>query len=270
MSGRSTNDIQRDLDQRANIVGVEVSAINMEVGLEIINLWIKRAEPNYICVTPAHGIMECQRDTSLKSVFNNSGMTTPDGMAIVWLLRFLGHRHVDRVYGPDLLLKACQKSIETGWKHFFYGGAPGVAEKLAKNLQERFLGLQIAGIYCPPFRPLTPEEDLQMIAEINRARPDIVWVGISTPKQELDGGAYWVSLCPCSRWCGAAFDFLSGTKKQAPRWMQRSGLEWLFRLASEPRRLWRRYIEYPYFVLLVTTQMLGFKKYPTIGKHPLK
>jgi N-acetylglucosaminyldiphosphoundecaprenol N-acetyl-beta-D-mannosaminyltransferase len=190
-------------------------------------------------------------------------MTTPDGMAIVWLLKLKGQRHVSRVYGPDLMLTVCEQSVRSGLKHFLYGGAPQVAEKLAHKLQTHFPGLQIAGIYCPPFRPLTSEEDQAVIQQINDSQADIVWVGISTPRQERWMAEHIGHLTtPVLIGVGAAFDFISGNKRQAPYWMQRSGLEWLFRLATEPRRLWRRYAQYPLFAMLVLAQELGIQRYP--------
>lgn len=249
---------------RKNILGVGVSAINMEQTLECIHGWITRREPHYVCVTPAHSIMACYHDPDLRPIFNHSGLTTPDGMSLVWLLRLKGHRHVRRVYGPDLMHALFERSLEEGYRHFFYGGAPGVADTLRGKMEEQYPGLQIVGTYCPPFRPLTPEEDLQAIQIIKASKPDILWVGVSSPKQEIWMAEHVGRLdVPALIGVGAAFDFLSGNKKQAPLWMQRSGLEWLFRLLSEPRRLWRRYAEYPIFLTLVLLQILGLKKYPS-------
>jgi N-acetylglucosaminyldiphosphoundecaprenol N-acetyl-beta-D-mannosaminyltransferase len=246
-----------------NILGVKVDAIDMAEAVVTITDWIRNHEPHYVCVTPAHGIMECQRDPQLRRIFNNSGLTTPDGMAIVWLLKLWGHPHVSRVYGPDLMQAICKGSLETGWSHFFYGGLPGVANQLAERLQASYPGLKVAGTYSPPFRPLTAQEDNMVIQMIAASRAQIVWVGVSTPKQERWMADHVGQVgAPVLIGVGAAFDFLSGRKKQAPRWMQQSGLEWLFRLASEPRRLWRRYLEYPRFVLLAVAQLLGLKRYP--------
>ena len=248
---------------KVKILNIGISAINMGMALETIESWIASRQKQYIAVTPAHSIMECYKHPELRPIFNDSGMTTPDGMAVVWLLRLLGMKHVSRVYGPDLLLAACQHSTKVHWKHFFYGGAPNIAELLAQRLAQRFPGLKIVGVYSPPFRPLTMEEDKAIVETINASGADIVWVGISSPKQEI-----WMSQhlgrlnAPVMVGVGAAFDFLSGNKKQAPRWIQRSGFEWLFRFASEPRRLWRRYAQYPLFVLLVTSQLLGLRKFP--------
>ena len=165
---------------------------------------------------------------------------------------------------PDLLLAACERSLTTGWKHYFFGGGPGVAELLAARLTEKFSGLVVAGFDTPPFRPLTPQEDQIAVERINRSGADIVWVGLSTPKQE-----FWMAehlgkvKAPVMIGVGAAFDFHAGLKKQAPCWMQRSGLEWFFRLATEPRRLWKRYlINNPLFAFLVFLQLTGLKKFP--------
>lgn len=247
---------------RQNILGVEISAINMKLAIETIAGWIKAGSPNYVCVTPAHSVMDCLDDVELREIFNQSGMTTPDGMSIVWLLKLHGQKQVERVYGPDLMLAVCQRGLDAGWRHYFYGGAPGVGEALVERLRERCPGLQVAGHYSPPFRELTLEEDHEITALIQEAKPDVVWVGISSPKQERWMHAHVDKLgAPVLAGVGAAFDFLSGNKKQAPRWMQRSGLEWLYRLLTEPKRLWRRYKRYPRFVLLAAAQLLGFSWY---------
>jgi N-acetylglucosaminyldiphosphoundecaprenol N-acetyl-beta-D-mannosaminyltransferase len=244
---------------RVNILGVQVSAIDMEVALHAIEGWIAREEPHYVCVTGVHGVMESQRDDELRRIHNAAGLVTPDGMPLVWLSRLRGFREVERVYGPDLMLALCEHSVRRGHSHFFYGGAPEVAEKLAARLQSRFPGLQVSGVYAPPFGPLTREEDAAMVERIRAARPSILWVGLSTPKQERWMSEHVSRLnVPVLIGVGAAFDFHAGLKRQAPRWVQRSGLEWLFRLAMEPRRLWRRYlINNPWFVWLVLLQALG-------------
>ncbi len=248
---------------RVNILGVGVSAINIPMALEIIGGWIARREPHYVCVTGVHGVMESQRDESLRHIHNRAGLVTPDGMPLVWLCRLWGVHYVGRVYGPDLMLALCERSVAAGWRHFFYGGAEGVPERLALVLQSRFPGLQVVGHYSPPFRPLTAEEDEQVVRMINDAAPDIVWVGLSTPKQERWMAEHVGRLtAPVLIGVGAAFDFLSGRKRQAPRWMQHAGLEWLFRLLSEPRRLWRRYlINNPIFIALVLLQITGVRRY---------
>src|SRR5262245_45710056 len=195
--------------QRANILGVGVSAINMAMVLPAIESWIAQRESHYICVTGVHGVMESQRDAELRQIHNAAGLVTPDGMPLVWLSRALGLRHVRRVYGPDLMLAVCERSVVQGYRHFLYGGGDGVATRLAMRLQARFPGLAIAGLACPPFRPLTPAEDLMIVEHINAARPDIVWVGLSTPKQERWMAAHVERLrVPALIGVGAAFDFL--------------------------------------------------------------
>ena len=244
---------------RANILGIEISAINMETALRTIEAWILRRESHYVCVTGVHGVMESQRDEALRRIHNAAGLVTPDGMPLVWLSRLMGFRPVERVYGPDLILALCERSAEHGYRQFFYGGGPGIAEKLALRLQSRFPSLQVSGFYSPPFRPLTPEEDKAVIELINATNPHILWVGLSTPKQERWMAEHMGSLhTPVLIGVGAAFDFHAGIKRQAPRWMQRTGLEWFFRLLMEPRRLWRRYlINNPLFLWLVLLQLLG-------------
>ncbi|MGH7830427.1 MAG: WecB/TagA/CpsF family glycosyltransferase, partial [Candidatus Binatia bacterium] len=169
---------------RANILGVGVSAVDPDAALATIESWILRRERHYVCVTGVHGIMESRRDRELRRIHNAAGLVTPDGMPLVWVSRLMGFSRVRRVYGPDLMLALCERSVKPGYRHFFYGGAAGVAEKLAARLQTRFPGLDVAGFYSPPFRALTPEEERETVERINAAQADIVWVGISTPKQE--------------------------------------------------------------------------------------
>ena len=227
---------------RVDVLGIQVSAIDMPRALAMIDGWIARGERQYVCVTGVHGVMESQRDAELRRIHNEAGMVTPDGMPLVWLARRAGFSQVDRVYGPDLLLACSELSVRQGYRHFFYGGGAGVPELLAERLSRRFPGLRVAGTYSPPFRPLLPDEDDELVTRLNAAGADIVWVGLSTPKQER-----WMHehrhrlMAPVLIGVGAAFDFHAGVKRQAPRWIQRSGFEWLFRLAQEPRRLWRRY-----------------------------
>ena len=243
---------------RVDILGVQVHALTMRSALDALAGWIAAREAHYVCCVPAHAVMDCYDAPELRAVYAQSGLNTPDGMAIVWLLRLRGQRQVERVYGPDLLLATCQEGLARGWRHYFYGGAPGVAEDLAGRLGQRFAGLQVVGIDSPPFRALTAEEEAAAVARIQAAQPDIVWVGIGSPRQERWMAEHVGHLGgPVLVGVGAAFDFLSGRKPQAPRWVQRSGLEWAFRLCSEPRRLWRRYVlNYPRFVVLAAAQLL--------------
>lgn len=251
-----------EVDRRSEVLGLNVSAINMKMALERVQQWIENREPNYICVTGVHGVMESQRDSELMAIHNRAGMVTPDGMPLVWLSRLKGHNHVRRVYGPDFMLAVCELSQEKGYRHFLYGGAEGVADKLARALQERFPRIQIAGTYCPPFRPLTEAEDEAVIRQIDESRADIVWVGLSTPKQER-----WMDqhigriAAPVLAGVGAAFDFNAGLKKQAPKWMQAAGMEWFFRMVTEPRRLAKRYLRNnPLFLYELLRDSLRSKK----------
>jgi N-acetylglucosaminyldiphosphoundecaprenol N-acetyl-beta-D-mannosaminyltransferase len=214
--------------------------------------------------------MESHRDEEIRRIHNSAGLVTPDGMPLVWLSRWMGFPHVRRVYGPDLMLALCAQSASTGYRHFFYGGAAGVPEKLVTRLQSRFPGLAAVGAYSPPFRALTPAEDTAIVNAINTARPDIVWVGMSTPKQERWMAEHVGRLrASVLIGIGAAFDFHAGLKRQAPCWMQKSGLEWSFRLMSEPRRLWRRYlINNPWFLWLVALQALEIRRNTGVADCP--
>jgi N-acetylglucosaminyldiphosphoundecaprenol N-acetyl-beta-D-mannosaminyltransferase len=214
----------------------------MPQALDAIEGWIARGDRQYVCVTGVHGVMESQRDQELLRIHNAAGLVTPDGMPLVWLARHAGFPHVDRVYGPDLMLACCELALVRGYRHFFYGGGPGVAERLATRLASRFPGLRVAGTYSPSFGPLSTAEEAEVVERLNASGAEIVWVGLSTPKQE-----HWMHrfrdrlTAPVLVGVGAAFDFHAGLKRQAPRWIRRSGFEWLFRLSQEPRRLWRRY-----------------------------
>jgi N-acetylglucosaminyldiphosphoundecaprenol N-acetyl-beta-D-mannosaminyltransferase len=247
---------------RVNILGTRISAINMPQALEIIASWIARRERNYVCVTPAHVIMDGYWNPEVRGWINRAGLVTPDGMGIVWLLKAKGNRNVARVYGPDLVLALCGQGLADRRRHFFYGGEPGVAGALAARLSKRFPGLQVAGTCSPPFGPSTSAEEAAAIREINESKSDILWVATGSPRQEGWMASHLGKVdVPVMIGVGASFDFLSGRKRQAPRWIQRAGMEWLFRLVREPRRLGRRYSQYPLFVLLVFLQMIGVTRY---------
>ncbi|HET7457968.1 MAG TPA: WecB/TagA/CpsF family glycosyltransferase [Gemmatimonadaceae bacterium] len=237
-------------EARFDVLGVAVSAIDMSQALAAIFGWVARREPHYVCVTGVHGVMESRRDESLRRIFAAAGLVTPDGMPLVWVARARGLPHVTRVYGPDLMLACCAASVALGYRHFLYGGDDGVAARLAARLRERFPGLCVAGTFTPPFRPLTEREDAEVVRRIDDSGADLVWVGLSTPRQERWMHAHVGRVAsPVMLGVGAAFDFVSGTKRQAPRWMQQRGLEWCFRLATEPRRLGKRYlVNNPLFV----------------------
>jgi N-acetylglucosaminyldiphosphoundecaprenol N-acetyl-beta-D-mannosaminyltransferase len=228
--------------RRVDVLGVGVSTVNQAMALAEISRWIDTGERHYVCVTGVHGVMESQRDPELKAIHNASGLTTPDGMPMVWAGHKAGAEWMDRVYGPDLMLNVLGRAAERGWSSFLYGGKDGVPELLASKLSERIPGVKIAGTYSPPFRSLTEDEDTEIVDRINSSGAQLVWVGLSTPKQERWMAAHRDRLiAPAMFGVGAAFDFHAGLVPQAPSWMQRNGLEWFYRLAKEPRRMWRRY-----------------------------
>ncbi len=252
------------LPARVNILGVGISPITVSQAIRQISTWIDGRERQYVSVCTVHTVMECQRDEKMCRAVNGAGLATPDGMPLVWLSRWWQKQvPVERVYGPDLMLALCQCSVERGYSHYFYGGGGGVPELLAEKFQRRFPGLKIAGGYSPPFRSLTSAEEVHIVEQINQAAPDIVWVALGTPKQDLWMARHRDQLtAPVMIGVGAAFDFHTGQIPQAPRWMQRAGLEWLFRLWQEPHRLWYRYLVYnPLFVALILLQALGWRKY---------
>jgi len=252
------------MKNRVNVLGVGISVLNLSTALAAITRALGQRRKGYICVTGVHGVMEAQEDAAFKTILNDAFLCTPDGMPMVWAGRLNGHREMGRVYGPDLMLEVCAWSETSRARHFFYGGADGVAELLAGKLQARFPKLTVAGTFTPPFRPLTPEEIARLQAQISAAKPDILWVGLSTPKQEKIMAEFLPKLdVTLMAGVGAAFDFHSGRVRQAPRWMQRSGLEWFYRLCSEPRRLARRYFRNnPLFLWKWLSQLTGWKTYP--------
>jgi N-acetylglucosaminyldiphosphoundecaprenol N-acetyl-beta-D-mannosaminyltransferase len=237
-------------DARVAVLDVRISTVDLSGAVERIGHWIEQDRRKYVCVTGVHGVMESQRDPELLRIHNESGLTTPDGMPMVWAGRWAGARSMERVYGPDLMLAVCERAAERGWSSYFYGGKEGVAEKLVSRLQNRFPGLRAVGIESPPFRPLTEREEDDLMKRMNAADADIVWVGLSTPKQERWMAAHRTRLnAKVLIGVGAAFDIHAGVLRQAPRWMQRIGLEWLFRTIMEPRRLAPRYLRHnPAFI----------------------
>jgi len=250
--------------ERVNVLGVGVSTLNLATALAAVGEAVRARRKGYICVTGVHGVMEAQEDAAFRRILNQALLCTPDGMPMVWLGRLRGHHEMRRVYGPDLMLQVCEWSQKNPCRHFFFGGAPGVAEKLRDRLTKRFPQLQVAGCYTPPFRPLNMEEEKQLQAMVHAVQPDILWVGLSTPKQEKFMAEFLPKLdVTLMIGVGAAFDFHSGRVKQAPPWMQRSGLEWFYRLGQEPRRLAGRYLRNnPLFALRIAAQLAGLKKYP--------
>jgi len=244
-------------------VGVRVGAVQIPEVIAIVEEWIaNHGQAQYIAVAGMHGMTEAQADPEFKVILNHAGLVVPDGMPLVWLARYHGIKLKRRVYGPELMLSFCEATAKKGYRHFFYGGVDGVAPLLADKLQNRFPGLVVAGTYTPPFRPLSKEEELEVATLIAQTRPDILWVGLSTPKQEK--WMYHHRHLPVAVMVGvgAAYDFNTGRIKQAPKWMQEHGLEWCFRLLVEPRRLWRRYLlQGPKFIFYVLSEISGLRKF---------
>ena len=252
------------MTKRINILGVGLSVLNLQTALTALAEVVRERRKGYICVTGVHGVMEAQDDANFKKILNAAFLCTPDGMPMVWAGKLNGQREMRRVYGPDLLLDVCAWSETSGAKHFFYGGADGVAELLAQKLKLKFPKLEIVGTFTPPFRALNTDEEKKLREQVTATQPDIFWIGLSTPKQEKFMAEFLPKLdTTLMIGVGAAFDFHSGRVKQAPRWMQRSGLEWFYRLCSEPRRLAKRYFKNnPLFALKFFAQLTGLKKFP--------
>lgn len=244
------------------LLGIPLALTDYEETLDWIDACIAHRTRSYICVATVYSLMLTHEDPDLRDAMLGADFTVPDGQPLVWAMNALDHAESTRVYGPDLMEKACARATKTGVRMYLYGGRnQGALVQLALNLRQQFPGLQIVGGYSPPYRELTDEESEAIAAEINRSRADIVWVGIGAPKQEK-----WIAHmrdrieAPMMIGVGAAFDFHAGLVAQAPAWIQKLGLEWAFRLATEPRRLWRRYARYnPLFVRSFIAQYLRYR-----------
>jgi len=249
---------------RFDVLGVPVDAVQIPDVILKMEQWISRGDAGrYIAVTNTHVVVEAERDRSFRQTLVCADLVVPDGMPLVWMGRRNGFHMPQRVYGPDLFEAFCRETHEKGYTHFFYGGAPGTPEEIARVLKKRYPGLRVVGTYSPPFRPLTPEEDAQTVAMINRAAPDVLWIGLGCPKQERWMHEHRSCLAvPVMLGVGAAFDFLSGRTPQAPRWIREHGLEWLYRLCKEPRRLWRRYlVSNSSFIYYCCLESVGLKRF---------
>lgn len=244
-------------NDRVDILGVGVSPTGIDGAVATIESWIAARRKNYVCVTDAHCVIEARCNAPFRRVYENAGMAMADGLPLVWLSHLLGERRTQRVRGTDLMRAMTAVSARRGYRQFYYGGAEGVGDKLRVAMTAGYPGLNVAGVCCPPFRALSPAEDAAITEEINAARPDILWVGLGAPKQELWMANHLDRIgAPVMIGVGAAFDFLTGAKPHAPQWMQQSGLEWLFRLGSEPRRLTRRYAHVvPQFLALAACEL---------------
>jgi N-acetylglucosaminyldiphosphoundecaprenol N-acetyl-beta-D-mannosaminyltransferase len=250
------------LAQQSYVLGMKVSWTDYQHASDQVIAWARQKVSKYVCVATVNNVMESYDSEKFQDVMNSADLVTPDGMPVVWALRALGRKEATRVYGPDLtpivLEKAASAQIPVG----FYGGAPNVLKQLVERVKSRYPGLTVAYSFSPPFRPLSASEDQEIIDAINASGPRILFIGLNTPKQDLWMSAHRDSVQAVMLGVGAAFDFVAGSKRQAPRWMMPLGLEWLFRLATEPRRLWKRYLKHnPRFLVLLTLQLAGWKRY---------
>jgi N-acetylglucosaminyldiphosphoundecaprenol N-acetyl-beta-D-mannosaminyltransferase len=240
------------------ILGMRVDATNYEDATQKIIGWAMEKQSCYICAANVHMTMEVYDDSVFKNVVNGAALVTPDGMPLVWALNALGVRNPSRVYGPTLTLHVCQAAVQADIPIGLYGGTPESLAAFVKFLHRRFPGIRIACQISPPFRSLTPEEDDIYMQEIVESGAKILFVGTGCPKQELWMATHKNRIPPVMLGVGAAFDFHSGHVKQAPIWMQKRGMEWVFRLVMEPKRLWKRYLKHnPRFVMFFLTQWLG-------------
>lgn len=242
-----------------DVVGVPLALTDYSRTLDWIDAKVEAQEQGYICVCNVHTVMASSEDPELQEALQASSTNVPDGQPLVWAINALGHSLADRVYGPELMARACARAAVSGQRFYLYGGRnQGALVQLALNLRQCYPGLKIVGGYSPPHRPLEQHEEAAVVQEINRSGADVVWVGIGVPKQEK-----WMARMrerlspPVLVGVGAAFDFHAGLVPQAPSWMQTAGLEWAYRLAHEPRRLWRRYTRYnPRFVTAFAAQLV--------------
>jgi N-acetylglucosaminyldiphosphoundecaprenol N-acetyl-beta-D-mannosaminyltransferase len=247
----------------AHVLGVPLALTDYDRTLDWIDAMVGRRGRGYVCVANVHTVTSSAEDPELRSALMSSSINVPDGQPLVWAMNALGHSLGGRVYGPELMSRACQRAAATGQRMYLYGGRnQGALVQLALNLRQRHPGVKIVGGYSPPHRPLTAAERAMVMREINRSGADVVWVGIGVPKQEKWMAEMRPQLeAPVLVGVGAAFDFHAGLVPQAPNWMQEAGLEWAYRLAHEPRRLWRRYLRYnPRFVSSFTRQLIAHRR----------
>jgi len=247
-----------------NILGVRLHPMRFTAAVDLMEQWIAERLPRILCFPGSDMLAACQRNARQRAALNNADVTLTDGMMLARLCRLFGAAHAERVYGPDVMLELCRRSPARGYRHFFYGGAPGVAETLAARLQEQFPGLRVVGTCSPPYRPLSESEIAEDMRLINDSQADVVWIGLGTPKQEI-----WMTdnrsrlRAPLLLGVGAAFDFHAGVLRQAPRWVRSAGGEWFFRLCTQPGRLWKRYIvQLAQFLGLLTLQIGRLREFP--------
>jgi N-acetylglucosaminyldiphosphoundecaprenol N-acetyl-beta-D-mannosaminyltransferase len=233
------------------VLGIPLALTSYEATMDWLDARVMARDPVLVSAAAVHLVMVAQEDPEVRDAVLSHTLVLPDGVPLVWAQRALGHREASRVYGPDLMAHYLERSVSTGVRHYLYGGRnQGALVELALSLRRRYPGVRIVGGYSPPYRTLTDEEEQWVIEDVNRSKADVVWVGIGQPKQELWMARMREKLdAPVLAGVGAAFDFHAGLVPQAPAWMQDYGLEWIYRLAQEPRRLWPRYARYnPRFV----------------------
>lgn len=246
---------------RSRILNILVDSVSYSSCVQQFLSWTSGRESRYICVANVHMAMEAYDFAKFRNIVNNADLVVPDGMPLVWVLHLKGQYSQSRVYGPTLMLHILESAAREKIPVGFYGGAPQVLESLIKMMQARYEGLNVAYSFSPPFRALSSEEDLAMIEQVNQSGARILFVGLGCPKQEIWMAEHRDKVNAVMIGVGAAFDFHSGLKPQAPIWMQTVGLEWLFRLLTEPRRLWRRYLYHnPRFIILAIADLLGLMK----------
>jgi N-acetylglucosaminyldiphosphoundecaprenol N-acetyl-beta-D-mannosaminyltransferase len=257
MSVRSAGNALKNLPH-ASVLGTRVDGTSYEDATTRVLDWSHSQTPRYVCVANVHMIMESYDDPTFRNVVNGADLVTPDGMPLVWSLKRLGFWRQTRVYGPTLTLRICEAAAREAVPVGFYGGSPKALDAVTLNLSNRFPGLRIVYAFSPPFRELTPAEDTQVVQAIQQSGARVLFVGLGCPRQERWMAAHKESLPIVMLGVGAAFDFHAGRVRQAPAWLQDRGLEWAFRLAMEPRRLWRRYLKHnPRFLWLMAMQLLG-------------
>ena len=223
------------------ILKTNINVTNMSDTIKYIGGHLDDLRGKYICVSNVHTTVMSYENEEYRKIQNGAAMALPDGAPLSSYSRRKGYKQAQRVTGPDLMLELFAISKEKGYRHYFYGAPEETLQSMKEVLERDYPGIQIAGMYAPPFRALTPQEDAQIVAKINESRPDFIWIGLGAPKQEEWMYQHMGQLQGVLIGVGAGFDYLAGYIKRAPRWMQRMSLEWLYRLLQDPKRLWRRY-----------------------------
>jgi N-acetylglucosaminyldiphosphoundecaprenol N-acetyl-beta-D-mannosaminyltransferase len=244
-----------------NVLNVPVDVIDWQEAIDRIFEWSSARETKVVCICSVHSIVTARQNRAHAHNLMTADMVTPDGAPVAWTVKGKGHPHQQRISGPDLMLKACERAAETGVKIFLYGGTPASLSSLEQALRLQFPKLDIAGAFSPPFRKLTDEEDAAIVERINSSGAGIVWVGLGCPKQEAWMHEHRGRINAVMVGVGAAFDFHAGVIKRAPMWMQRSGLEWVHRMAQDPRRLVKRYLVTNTIFIVGTMQDFLFPKW---------